>query len=214
MPSSPGQAGTPASVPVERSGAGRGEGPGGAHPGAVTAPDRPTVAGAETRMAASELVLAGVAAGLVAGAAMALVLMFVAEVSAEPTAVAGIASSTWTPLTAITSFLFGADAFAASFEVLSIGFGLLWHLVNAVLAGVIGAALIIWLLGPRPHPVAAGLVGFVYGLSVEVLALNLVVNAIDDPNIVYEALPQWGWWVGHAAFGATLGLVLGRRRRT
>lgn len=97
--------------------------------------------------------------------------------------------------------------------MLSIGFGALWHLVNAALAGVIGVGLLVWLLGPRPHPVAAMALGFVYGLSVEVLALNLVVNAIDDPNVVYQALPQWGWWVGHAAFGATLGLTLAQRER-
>lgn len=204
----------PASVAVERSGAGRGEGPGGAHPGEVTDPDHLTVAGGETRMPAREVLRAGLAAGVVAGAAMAVTLMFIAEVSDVPTALPGIASSTWTPLTGITSFFFGADAFAGSFKVLSIGFGALWHLVNAALAGVIGAILLFWLLGPRPHPVAAMIVGWLYGLTVQILALNLAVNAIDDLNIVHRALPPWGWWVGHTAFGATLGLALGQRGRT
>lgn len=211
MPSSPGQAERSASS-AAHSGLGRGEGPGGADPAEVTAPDRLTVAGDDTRMPARELLRTGLRAGLVAGAVMALTLVSIAEVADKPTAVADITSSTWTPVTAITSFGLGPGAFAASFEVLSIAFGLLWHLVNAALAGLAGAALLIWLLGPRPHPVAAMGMGFLYGLTLQIVVLNLTVNAIENPNVVYEALPPWGWWVAHAAFGATLGLALARRR--
>ncbi|HEV2771172.1 MAG TPA: hypothetical protein VGV40_13395 [Solirubrobacteraceae bacterium] len=209
MSSSSGQTDLPASSP-----AGRGEGPGGALPGEVTAPDRLTVTGEETGMPARELLRAGLMGGLVAGVVMALVLMSIAEVSAEPTAVRGIASSTWTPLTAITSFFFGPGAFASSFELLSIAFGALWHLLNAVLAGLIGAALIVWLLGPRPQPFGAMVVGLLYGLCVQIVALSLTVNAVEDPNSVYQALPGWGWWVAHGAFGATLGLALTQRERS
>jgi len=208
VPSSPGQADLSSTSP-----AGRGEGPGGVLAGEVTDPDRLTVADGEERMPARELLRAGLMAGLVAGGVMALVLMSIAEVSDVPTPVPGIASSTWTPLTAITSLLFGPGAFASSFEVLSIGFGALWHMLNAALAGVIGVALLVWLLGPRPHPIAAMILGSLYGLSVQIVALSLAVNAIDDPNIVYRALPPWGWWVAHSAFGATLGLALAQRGR-
>lgn len=182
-------------------------------PGAVTAPDRLGMAGAQTRMPARELLRAGLGAGVAAGAAMALTLMLIAEIAAEPTPVPGVSSSTWTPLTAITSFLFGLDAFAGSFQILPIAFGAAWHLLNAVVAGVVGVALLVWLLGPRPHSVATMGLGILYGLTLEILVLNLAVNAIQDANIVYEALPQWGWWVAHAAFGSTLGLALARRRR-
>lgn len=182
-------------------------------PGAVTDPDRLRVKGAHPRMSARELLGAGLGAGVAAGAAMALTLMLVAEIAAQPTAVPGISSSTWTPLTAITSFLFGPDAFTGSFQVLPLGFGAAWHMVNAVVAGVVGSALLIWLLGPRPHPVAAAALGLLYGLTLEIVVLNLVVNGIQDVLTVYEALPQWGWWVAHAAFGSTLGLALARRQR-
>lgn len=165
-------------------------------------------------MSARQVLRAGLGAGVAGGAVMALALMSIAEVAAEPTAVPGVSSSTWTPLTAITSFLFGSDAFAGSFQVLPIAFGALWHAVNAALAGVVGGALIIWLLGPRPHPVTAMSVGLLYGLVLEILVLNLVVNGIQDVLTVYEALPPWGWWVGHAAFGSTLGLALAARQRT
>lgn len=43
-------------------------------------------------------------------------------------------------------------------------------------------------------------------------AVTVVVNGIQDVHTVYEALPPWGWWVGHAAFGSTLGLALAGRR--
>lgn len=182
-------------------------------PGAVSDPDRPGVVGTGTRMSGRQVLRAGLGAGAAAGAAMALTLMLIAEVAAEPTPIPGISSSTWTPLTAITSFLFGPDAFAGSFQVLPVTFGAAWHLLNSVMAGVAGVALLIWLLGPRPHPVAAAVLGFLYGLTLEVVVLNLLVNGIQDLLTVYEALPQWGWWVGHAAFGSTLGLVLALRQR-
>lgn len=164
------------------------------------------------------------AAGGAGAVAMMATLMAIAEIASEPTAVAGVDSSAWTPPTGITSFLFGADAFTASFQPLPILFGLAAHLALSLLFGALGVALVIWLLGYRPAPLGAVLVGLAYGLALEVLVLNLAVNGIQGANTVYESLPQWGWWAAHAAYGTALFLaaaamlrgarLLGGRERT
>jgi hypothetical protein len=156
------------------------------------------------------VVLTGVAGGLAGAIAMAGWLMFCAEVADEPTAVPGIQSSTWTPITAITSFLFGLDAFHGDFYPLSILFGLAAHLFLGVVFGLVGVALITYTFAGRPGIPGAVAFGFAYGLVVEVLFRNIFVNWVQDVHTVADALPSWGWWVGHAFYGATLGLVAAR----
>ncbi|MDQ4130679.1 MAG: hypothetical protein M3133_06800 [Actinomycetota bacterium] len=146
-------------------------------------------------------------AGVAAGAAMIGTQMAIGEIASEETAVPGIRSSTWTAVTSISAFLFGEDAFHGSFAVLPVLFGLAWHFLNAVVLGVIGVALVLVTLGARPGPLASAVLGFSYGLFLQVAVLNLAVNAIDDPNIVYESTPEWSWWLAHAVYGTTLGLV-------
>ncbi len=160
--------------------------------------------------AAKELTATAVAAALPAGATMVGTLMIIAEISAEPTPVAGVDSSTWTPITAISALFFGADALHASFAPLPILFGLAVHLVMSLLVGGVGVGLILLSLGERAGPVGSMTLGVVYGLSVQVLALNIIVNGLETMNLVYESLPPWGWWVAHAAFGVTLGLATAR----
>jgi len=153
---------------------------------------------------------AGIGSGLAAGAAMAATAMVIGEIAAEPTAVAGIDSSTWTPITSITSFLFGVDAFHGSFAVLSILFGLGSHLVLSVAFGIVGVAFIAVTQGARPGALGASIQGLAFGLSLQIVVLNLGVNAIQEVHTVYESIPQWGWWVAHAAYGAVLGMAASR----
>lgn len=175
------------------------------------------------RLRPAEVVVGGVAAGLAGGAAMAATVMSIGEISSEPTFAPGIDSSTWTPITGITAFIFGLDAFHGDFHVLAILFGLLAHAALSALFGVAGFALIVWTQGPEPGPVGGAVEGFVYAISLQVFFLNAAVNGMQDVLTVYESIPQWGWWIGHAAYGITLGaassLLLGsapaaaRRRR-
>ena len=71
-------------------------------------------------LSARAVVGVGVRAGLGAGALMIAWEMLAAEIAAEPTAISGIGSSTWTPLTAIASFVLGTDAFSGSLAIGSI----------------------------------------------------------------------------------------------
>ena len=156
------------------------------------------------------VVLTGVVAGVAGAVAMALWLMFCAEVANDPTPVAGINSSTWTPLTGITSFFFGLDAFHGDFHVLSILFGAAAHVFLGVVFGVVGVGLIAYTFAGRPGVSGGAALGFSYAMVLEVLVLNIIVNAIQDVHTVYDALPSWGWWIGHAFYGTTLGLVAAR----
>lgn len=163
--------------------------------------------GAPIRISAGEVLLAAIPAGIAAGAAMAGTVMAIAEISSQPTFAAGIDSSTWTPLTGIAAFLLGPDAFHGSFHVLPIAFGLAVHLAVATLFGLAGLALVVATLGARPGLLPAAVLGLFYGLFLEVFVLNAAVNNIQGELTVYESLPQWGWWAGHAAYGVMLGLA-------
>lgn len=153
----------------------------------------------------AEFVVGGAAAGIVGGGAMAMTVMSIAEISSEPTFAPGIDSSTWTPITGITAFLFGLDAFHGDFHVLPILFGLVAHLSASALFGIAGFWLIVVTQGPEPGPFGAAVEGFAYALTIQVFFLNVVVNGIQDVLTVYESMPQWGWWIGHLAYGTTLG---------
>lgn len=159
------------------------------------------------RLYAAQLLFVGSLAGLAGGAAMALTLGTISEIASEPTFAPGIDSSTWTPFTGIAAFFFGPDAFHGDFHVLPIAFGLALHMLLSIAVGVAGLAFLVYTLGARPTPLSAATLGFAYGLFLQLLAVNAVVNAIQAEQTVYESMPQWGWFAGHAAYGTTLGLV-------
>jgi hypothetical protein len=46
-----------------------------------------------------------------------------------------------------------------------------------------------------------------FGLLVEVVVVNLIVNQIQAVDTLYTSTPEWSWWVAHAMFGAVVGVV-------
>lgn len=160
--------------------------------------------------APAHLARGGARAGLWGGAALAAWVMFCGEVAAQPTAVAGVASSTWTGVTAITGLVFGADAVHGSFHVLSIAFGLAALLALGVVLGVACAAAVDAMLGPQPAPAGAAIVAVAVALTAQVLLVDLLVNGAQSPDVLYHAIPPWGWWVGSIVFGVVAGLRLAR----
>lgn len=172
-----------------------------------------TEGGART-LPARAVIRVGAVAGWWAGVGMALALMAIGEITAEPTAEAGIRSSTWTALTAIASPVFGQDAFHGSFAPLPLLAGLAMLLAVAVAAGVAGTALIAAALGPRPGALGAAAVGIAYGVALQVAGINAIVNNLQSPNTVYDAVPHWAWWLAHAQYGAVLGIAVARLSRS
>jgi hypothetical protein len=154
--------------------------------------------------------VASLVPSLWAAAALLLTLSPIAEIAAVPTATEGVASSTWTPITAVTALFFGQDAMHGSFNLPSILFGLGVILLVSFLAGSLATAFITYCLGWQPPPAAAGLLGAALGLAAEILLINLLCNWLQSDNAIYNSLPNWGWWVGWGAWGSALGVSLSR----
>jgi hypothetical protein len=133
-------------------------------------------------------------------------LVAIAEIAAEPTAEAGVRSSTWTPLRGIWSLVAGDGAFGGTLDPGALG-GLAILLIVAVALGLAGLGLIAFLLGSRPHPLAAMAVGVAWGLIVQILLIDLLVATALGHLPAYDALPHWAWWLGLGTWGAALGLL-------
>jgi len=110
-------------------------------------------------------------------------------------------------VTSIPSVVFGEQWFHGSFEFWAVFLGLMGHMMNSAVLGVVGVTLTTSLLGKRPNVIAAMALGMMFGLLLEVAIVNLVVNQIQDVNTLYTSTPEWSWWIAHAMFGATVGLV-------
>ena len=84
--------------------------------------------------------------------------------------------------------------------------GIVGHMGNSLILGIVGVSLLTAILGRRPNPVGAVVLGAAYGIAVEAILINGIVNT-QKIQTLYSSTPHWSWWVGHAIFGATLGLL-------
>ncbi|MGN6201916.1 MAG: hypothetical protein ACTHNY_05875 [Solirubrobacterales bacterium] len=153
---------------------------------------------------------AGLVPSLWAAAALLFTTSLIAEVAAEPTAVPGVTSSVWTPITSVTALFFGVDSLHGSFDLPSVLFGLGVIVLVSVLVGSVATAFLVYCLGPNPHPAAAALLGAALGLAAEILLINLLCNWLQSDNGIYTSLPSWGWFPAWIFWGATLGLAVAR----
>ena len=146
--------------------------------------------------------LAAIASGLI----MAAWQMVVAAIAQNSTAVHGIHQTLWTPPEGIWSVVFGVHHFHGSFHFIPVFGGIVGHLGNSLILGIMGVALLTAILDRRPNPVAAVVIGAAYGVAVEAILINWIVNT-QKVQTLYSSTPHWSWWVGHAIFGVTLGLL-------
>lgn len=154
----------------------------------------------------AEVLRAGALAALAAGFIMAAWQMVVAAIAQNPTAVPGIHQTLWTPPEGIWSVVFGVHHFHGSFHLVPVVGGIVGHLGNSLVLGIVGVSLLTAILGPRPKPVGAVVLGAAYGIAVEAILINGIVNT-QKIQTLYSSTPHWSWWVGHGIFGATLGLL-------
>jgi hypothetical protein len=159
------------------------------------------------RLDVATVVRTGAIAGLVGGMVMAMWQMVVGAIAQDPTAVPGIHTSFWTAVTSIPSVIFGLSWFHGSFDFGAVFLGLMGHMMNSMMIGAVGVGLATSLLGNRPSIAKAMAFGMMFGLVLEVIVVNLIVNQIQTVNTLYTSTPEWSWFVAHAMFGATVGLV-------
>ena len=157
-------------------------------------------------VATTKVLQAGAPAAIAAGFIMAAWQMVVAAIAQDPTAVPGIHQTLWTPPEGIWSVVFGVHHFHGSFHFIPVFGGIVAHLGNSLVFGILGVALLTAILGRRPNFTAAVVFGAAYGVAVDAILLLGIINT-QKIQTLYSASPHWSWWVGHTIFGVTLGLL-------
>lgn len=159
----------------------------------------------------------GAIAGMAGGMMMAIYQMIVGAIAKDPTAVAGIHTTFWTPVEGIWSVVFGVHHFHGDFHTIPVLGGIAGHMMNSMVLGIIGMVLIAGLLGRQPNIGAATMLAVAYGIAIEAVLVNLLINNAQKIETLYHSTPTWSWWAAHAIFGmtlGTLGALLLRRERS
>lgn len=79
--------------------------------------------------------------------------------------------------------------------------------MNSMILGIIGMALIVTILGRRPNIGASTMLAVAFGIAIEAILVNLIINGAQTIDTLYYSTPTWSWWVAHAIFGMTLGTL-------
>jgi hypothetical protein len=157
-------------------------------------------------VATTEVLQAAAPAAIAAGFIMAAWQMVVAAIAQSFTAVPGIRQTLWTPPEGIWSVVFGVRHFHGSFHLVPVLGGIVGHMGNSLILGIGGVLLLTAILGRRPNPVGAVVLGAAYGIAVQAILINGIIDT-QKIQTLYSSTPHWSWWVGHGIFGATLGLL-------
>src|SRR5919112_2015237 len=127
-------------------------------------------------VATTTILQVGALAGIAAGLMYATWQVVVAAIAQDPTAVPGIHQTLWTPPQAIWSVVFGVHHFHGSFHFIPVLGGIVAHMANSLVLGILGVALLIAILGRQPNPAAAVVLGAAYGIAVDAIVVNGIVN--------------------------------------
>jgi hypothetical protein len=148
----------------------------------------------DTSASASPAVRAG-AAGLIAGLVFAMWAMIVGIFT----------SNLWAPPQGIGQAL-GIGHQGHDFQVVPFIVGLMGHMLNSVIFGLIFLAIVAAL---HLRGVAAVVAGMMYGIVVYAVMYWLVLRNLlsGTSGSFLTANPEWSWVVGHLMFGAVLGLL-------
>jgi hypothetical protein len=160
------------------------------------------------RLTVSTIVRTGAIAGLAGGIVMAMWQMIVGAVAQEPTAVTGIHQSFWTAVTSIPSVVLGPSWFHGGFEAGAVVVGLIAHMMNSIMLGIVGVGLATTLLGRRPSVAQMLAFGMAFGVVLQLAIVDGLINGVlQSVHTLSTATPAWSWWVAHVMFGAMFGLV-------
>ena len=119
----------------------------------------------------------------------------------------------WDAPMAIWAFVAGSDQFGPpSDHVGAIVLGMGGHLANSMMLGV-AFALLMAVVVKKQGVLASAALGTMFGIAAWVVMRYLVLplNAGTADLFTGAAVsPQWLWYLAHAAFGMTLGLIFAR----
>ena len=148
----------------------------------------------DTGRSASSAVRAG-AAGLIAGLVFAMWAMIVGIFT----------SNLWAPPQGIGQAL-GIGHQGHDFQIAPFIIGLMGHMVNSIILGLIFLAIA---SGLRLRGFAVVVVGMIYGIVVYAILYSLVLRNLlsGTSGSFLSSNPEWSWVLGHLMFGAALGLL-------
>jgi hypothetical protein len=135
----------------------------------------------------------GVIGGIVGGMAMGMWIMLYYFASDR---------GFWSPLGYIGHF-FVRDA-----DITSTGQVVVGAVVHMMMSMMLGAA--VALIFARAARLTSMMRGVVVGLVVWIVQQYVVLNAFDE--VAFDGFVQWAFAVGHALFGAMVGLVAGQSK--
>lgn len=139
----------------------------------------------------------GAIGGLIGGMAMAMFSMFVA-ISED---------GFWAPVRGITSVVFGDKYYGGDFAFGSVIVGLMGHMMNSVVLGVV-FALIAGIVPAKASKSTVIVAGMAFGLMVWLVMVPLVATQAQSSELFADSVPAWAWVVGHLMFGGITALVL------
>jgi len=92
------------------------------------------------------------------------------------------------------------------FQIAPFIIGLMGHMVNSIILGLIFLAIASAL---RLRGIAVVVVGMIYGIVVYAVMYSLVLrNLLSGTSASFlSSNPEWSWVLGHLMFGAALGLL-------
>jgi apolipoprotein N-acyltransferase len=67
--------------------------------------------------------------------------------------------------------------------------GIVGHMANSLIVGIIGIALLTAVFDGRPNPVAAAAIGAAYGIAVEAIVINWIINT-QKIQTLYSSTPH------------------------
>lgn len=147
----------------------------------------------------------GAIGGAVAGMMMAMIEMAYGAIADGHTL--------WDAPMAIWAFVAGSDQFGApSDHVGAIVLGMGGHLANSMMLGVAFALLMAVVVKKQGVLISVAL-GAMFGIATWVVMSYLVLPLNDGTADLFTGSavsPQWLWYLAHAAFGMTLGLIVAR----
>jgi len=114
-------------------------------------------------------------------------------------------SNLWAPPQGIGQAV-GLGQQGHDFQVVPLVVGLMGHMMNSIIFGLIFLAIAVAL---KLRGVAAVVVGMMYGIVVYAAMYWLVLRNLlsGTSGLFLSANPEWSWVLGHLMFGLVLGLL-------
>ncbi len=152
----------------------------------------------------SSAILQAAISGVVAGIVMAMFAMLVALASGH---------GFWAPPRAIAGEFLGAQLAGPGFAIGPVIAGMMIHMMLSAGFGA-GFGIAVGIVARGLSEAGLVVLGMVAGIVLWAGSTYVVAPALNGAGLFTAAMPAWAWLAAHVMFGAALGFLYGRLRRT